>query len=193
MKNLAILILISILTLSCSVKKKLNSSSTYIKKSTELITQILSKKNDCDCILNSICNNVFLEDYKIDNPENNYRNELSKYLKVKNTKELNNIIENSKNFDIRKSIIHSDIKIIDQNELSKINRLNSIQKLKIYRDKCPNGRLLISKPIFNKSFDIAVIFIGKTRGPLSGHGGYYTYKLENENWTSGKGFGFYIN
>lgn len=51
---------------------------------------------------------------------------------------------------------------------------------------CTNGYWSIAKPIFNETYDLALVVDGSLCGPLCGGGGTYIYKLQDGQWVEFK-------
>lgn len=189
------ILLISIIIIySCEEPTKVDNSTLYRKKADSLITQILSftKKdstdfpiplayqNLCNCIY-QISNESFVYRYESEMPRINIKKQIIEDLKFENQKELDSVIKISENYTFDFSNLKEYFHIIEDNSFDTITNYKYLEKTKkIISEKCPLGVLSISKPIFNKNFNLAIIDIQSGFSCLASPLSYY--KLKNDKW-----------
>jgi hypothetical protein len=127
----------------------------YNYKANELIQQLITEE-DCNCILEIPKENIVKIEI-LENPALNREKDYIKKLSLKNKKELDSITKISEDFELDENFIKSkNIKLIKRDStfriLSKDITFNTIT--------CRKGVLYFIKPIFNKSFDLAIINYG---------------------------------
>jgi hypothetical protein len=169
----------------CSEK---SHSEIYTEKSTELITQIFSKKeNYCSCLI--VSDKTILESFAEEMPEFNVQKKLLKELNFESLTDLEYAINLSKKFELNDVMLNSNFKIIKRAEFDSIlvrnnnDYVNGLaeNRLSIIDSLCPKSVLFIEKPIFDKNFKI-VYFDLQSGGCLRNPFG--TYRLKNGKWNA---------
>ena len=189
------LFILFLIICGCEKKTTIDSSNLYRKKADALINQILlptekdttdfptpvDYQNLCTCVY-QMSNESFVYEYEAEMPNLNIKKVIIKDLKFKNERELDSVIKISKNYKFDFSSLQEYLHIIDNETFDTITDVKYLEKTrKIIYKKCPLGVFSISKPIFNKSFELAIIDIQLTGlscipSPLS------YYKFKNSEW-----------
>jgi len=121
-----------------------------------------------------------------------FKNFVKEELAIKDTIHLNSQIKNSANFKVTKELFPG-WNIISE-EKFRLYQVSSSKK-SIWESlgiDCPRGYLSISKPIFNESFDTALMAVGLTCGRLCGGGETRIYKLKEGKWKIDKVVGSWV-
>ncbi|WP_034257678.1 hypothetical protein [Altibacter lentus] len=177
--NLRITILLSlILILGCN-KPIDDDINNYNQKSTELVNSILKNNEpDCSCLLEPPHQSL-LEIADNERPEHNNKKDLLEALELNNDSVLDKQDNLSKRFRIDELSLNYKMDLIKRSEVDSIFQKNGSQKgREILWKKCPSGWLYLSPPIFNESYNIAVIEISI----CSPGGSISIYKFTNGNW-----------
>ncbi|WP_337967111.1 hypothetical protein [uncultured Flavobacterium sp.] len=168
-------LLICILFMGC-VNDRRESKEIYNQKANEIIIQTL-KDNNCNCLL-EIPKESLIELMTLENPRYDIRSSVMKQLKTRNSSNLDSLVNVSKGFSLNLTALKkNNIKIITQESLLSIKKDSGNEILKT----CPNGIIYFSKPIFNKTYQKAVLDYGsvftciKTL-PLP------VYEFKNKKW-----------
>ena len=166
-------------SINCSKKSDLE---TYIEKSTELVSQVLSKKeNSCSCLIAS--DETFLETIKKMYPELDAKKTIIHDLNLQANSDIENLIILSKNFQLKKEMVNSNVKILSKLKMDSIFgnnlKITREERDRIFKKTCPNGILRISKPIFNTDYKIAVFDIEDSSCLKDLN---WTYRLNNNIW-----------
>ncbi|WP_028888515.1 hypothetical protein [Tenacibaculum ovolyticum] len=173
-----ILSLVIILTLSCKNKSKIETKKNIdldLKKTSELITQILIDKNDS--YLSSSC----ISESRKPFTSSNFFDIVEKanqYLNIKDSLHLKNQADFFNDFKIIKRATLNK-KVITEKQY---NELKSKRKFwKWIEINCEKGYCSISKPIFNETYDLACIQIYQKlfSFDFSSEIIIYEYKIEN--------------
>ena len=135
-------------------KKESTIAEIYNKKANELISQIL-KENNSYCML-EISKKSMIEINNNENPEYNIRNFLLKELNIENNKKLDNLVSESEKFDLDMEMVKkNNIKIVTRKDILDVLNGNNKNILQT----CSTGIICFQKPIFDKTFEKAVIDI----------------------------------
>ena len=174
-----ILSLIIILTFSCKneskteIKKKINLD---LKKTTELITQILIDKSDSFLSSNCISENQkaftssgFLE----------YVEKANKYLNIKDTLHYKTQGKLFNEFKILKELTPNK-KIITEKQHNELESKREFWKW--IEINCEKGYCSISKPIFNETFDLAYVQIARKLFDFDYSSEIIIYEYRNGKW-----------
>ncbi|WP_034257671.1 hypothetical protein [Altibacter lentus] len=169
-----ILQLIAFLTLilSCNNSNKPTVENLEIHRTKKLLAHIFHQLKSVDINFDCIYEKTtFFEN----TPEYDYYSQLLKHLKISDSTHLNNqIIKYEKflfneEYSLGKKIIPDSLTPTNRQELETIRQY--------IKNNCPNGALVISRPIFNETFELAFIIYS---GEFGGSGNIFEYK--NENW-----------
>ena len=163
---------------SCSEFDK----ADYIRKDgieTENIIITILSNNDND-YLTLDC--IREKDYHLKSILNEENNLISQYLDLNSKEELETVTDLDEKFRLTPNLVENK-KILSEEEL-KIFQEEKGSDFLNFQDlsKCPKGYLTISKPIFNKNFDKAIIHIGQVCGFLCGSGEYRLYEFKGGSW-----------
>ncbi|WP_299124805.1 hypothetical protein [uncultured Tenacibaculum sp.] len=174
-----ILSLIIILTFSCRKESKTEIKKSIdldLKKTTELITQVLIDKNDS--YLSSSC---ISENQKAFTSSDflYYEEKANKYLNIKDSlhfktqEKLFNEFKIIKELTLNKKIIteKQHIELESKREFWKWIDIN-----------CEKGYCSISKPIFNENYDLAYIVIFRRLFDFDSSGEILIYEFKNGKW-----------
>ena len=155
MKKIAIVIIgIVVLFFGCT-GKRMNFEEDYNQKANEVILQVI-KDTDCDCML-EIPKESLIEISTVENPSYDIRSYLINELETQNNFNLDSLVEVSKDFRLdAKAVEENKIKIVTLENLRSSKNDYSHKILKM----CPKGIICIRKPIFDKTFQKAVIDYG---------------------------------
>jgi|GEM_PF-1293845 len=144
-------ILISVALSSCTNDQK-DSKEVYNQKANEIIVQVI-KESNCDCLL-EIPRESLIETSLAENPSYDIRSSLVKELNTQNNASLDSLVNVSKDFRLDTNLIQkTSVKIVTLENLRSAKKDNGNEILKM----CPKGILCINKPIFNKTFQKAVL------------------------------------
>jgi hypothetical protein len=154
LKRILFGLLIFITTSSC-VKNKLESQQHYNQKANEIIFQII-KESNCNCLL-EIPKQSLIKTNNSENPSYDIRNFLIRELKTKNNSNLDSLVSVSKNFKLNtETLKKNNIEIIKIKDIRALKNNNSAKILKM----CSKGIICFSKPIFDKTYQKAVLDYG---------------------------------
>jgi hypothetical protein len=172
-KNIILIVVLTTL-LSCKKEDKLK---VYQEKSNELINQILvNYESECSCIIEPDNTESTIQTISSDNPSRNYQKIIEKELSIdsvflKNSDELSKLYTLDKSFD-------KNYKILKKKELfSLLIEFKGIDKLNKMIKICPKGWFNFSPPIFNETFDKAIISYSFHPG-----GSMNLYEFKNGKW-----------
>ena len=156
MISLKKIILVALLTTLSGCKKE-DKLSVYQEKSNGLIKQILvSNESECNCIIEPDNTKSTIQTLSADNPKRNYKNIFENELSINNTF-LNKSNELTKLYSLDKSL-NKNYKILKKEELfSLLKKYKGFDKLDEITKICPKGWFSFSPPIFNNTFDKAII------------------------------------
>ncbi len=176
------IITIFLLLLFWCCKNEVKSNLDYDEKklTSELILGILSNRNDDYIDLNCKC---ISEKSKLILPRlGSLKGFAKKNLDIKDTLHLNEQIELFTHFKISNEILPGwNVLTEKEFDLYKISSSdNSIWESLLI--DCPNGYYSLSKPIFNESFDKAIVGFGSVCGRLCGGGVTRVYHLVDGKW-----------
>ena len=182
MRKTVITLFFGITFFSCNTEATIQDKDLYSINSKTLINQILSTEfRDCDCIVEPR-NESFIEKMKNEKPHYAYKNLLLEKLNISNESTLDSLLNRSHKFQINNILKNRKIKIISQNELESIMHNNDkSNSYKILDEMCPKGISVISKPLFNKNFQIALIDIQDFYGGCIPYEPYVC-ELKNGKW-----------
>ncbi len=175
MKTKFHILLIIILIFGCK-----NESKTEIKKTTELITQILTNKSAS--YLSSSC---ISESQKAFTSSNflDFGEKANKYLNITDSLHFKTQEELFNTFKITKELILNK-KIITEEQH---NTLKSKRELwKWIEINCEKGYCSISKPIFNETFDLAYVQIARKLFDSDYSSEIIIYEYRNGKWREKK-------
>lgn len=175
-----ILILSLLLLGSCHEKIKSSKSGVLEIRTNALITKILSGKNDD--YLDPNCKCIAENSKLILNRSGSLKGFVKRNLQIKDTNHLNGQIELFRNFKISKTIL-PQWNILSEKEfdLYRISSSDSSIWESLLID-CPYGYYSITKPIFNESYDRAIVGFGSLCRRLCGGGVTRIYRLINSEW-----------
>jgi hypothetical protein len=178
MKERFLVILLTFIISGCSNFDKKEYTTKDNLETAKLIRSVLSNSNDSYITLNCIRE----KDYHLSSILNEENNLISQYLDLNSKEELETVINLDKKFRLTPNLV-GNRKILFEEELKLFQEEKGKDFLN-FKDllKCPNGYLTISKPIFNKDFDKAIIHIGQVCGFLCGSGEYRLYEFRGGNW-----------
>jgi hypothetical protein len=146
---------------SCKNQTKKSDIEIYNQKSTELIQQILTREEiECSCLA-EVEHKSLLEIIAAKTPRRNNRKDLKSALDIKDDSIFDKQNKLSKKFRIFKLNLKFGLTLLDLNKLDSI-LINSGEKnhTKNLWEKCPLGIFSLSPPVFNETYDIAVIEVG---------------------------------
>lgn len=175
-----ILSLVIILTLSCKNKSKIETKKNIdldLKKTSELIIQILIDKNDS--YLSSSC---ISESRKAFTSSNFFDivEKANQYLNIKDSLHLKNQADFFNDFKIIKRATLNK-KVITEKQY---NELKSKRKFWRWIEiNCEKGYCSISKPIFNETFDLACIQIYQKLFSFDFSSEIIIYEYKNGKWS----------
>jgi len=174
------LLLIVLMLSSCKNPNEKSELQIYTEKSTELISQIIkSKEIECSCLL-EMRHQSLVEIMSESRPSSNNRRELKKALKISSDSIFDKQNELSKQFRIFQLNLNFDMELLNLSQLDSIHQnVGSQNYREVLWEKCPTGKLSISPPVFNETYDIAAIAVGGC--PSGGELGIYN--LINDEWT----------
>jgi hypothetical protein len=168
--------LLIFITISGCVKNKLESQKLYNQKANEIIFQII-KESNCNCLL-EIPNQSLIETNNSENPSYDIRSFLIRELKAKNNSSLDSLATISNKFKVSTETLEkNNVKIIKIKDIRALKNNNGAKILKM----CSKGIICFSKPIFDKTFQKAVLDYGfaftcTKEYPLP------TYEFKNGKW-----------
>ncbi|REG88538.1 hypothetical protein [Flavobacterium aquicola] len=142
--------LICILFSGCNSQKE--SEDVYNQKANEIIIQII-KESSCNCLL-EIPKESLIETSIAENPSFDIRSFLISELRTDNNTNLDSLASFSKFFRLNlKALEKNNIKIVTLENLKSVKNGKGNEILKM----CSKGIICIRKPIFDKTFQRAVI------------------------------------
>ena len=151
------LLLVTFTIYGCSKKEK--PENVYNQKANEIILQVLTE-NNCNCLL-EIQNKTLIETSEGENPSYDIRSFLKSELRIVNNQELNNLVNLSKKFALNIEMLEkNNIKIINPNDIPKLGINNVDAKTEIILKMCPNNIINVNKPVFDKTYQKAVVDFG---------------------------------
>lgn len=173
LKNIILIALFTTL-LSCTKEDKLTA---YQEKSNELINQILvNNESECSCIIEPDNNESTIQTLSADNPKRDYKKIIVNELNI-NDAFLKNSNELSKFYTLDESL-NKNYKILKKEELfSLLKKYKGFDKLNELTKICPKGWFSFSPPIFNETFDKAIISYSFYPG-----GSMNLYEFKNGKW-----------
>lgn len=179
MTNRFTILLLVFVIFGCNNMTEKSDLVIYNQNSTELIRQILvNKEMDCSCFLETEHLSL-LEIMSYSTPSSDNRKILKKALKITNDSIFDKQNELSKEFRIFKLNLNFDITLLNLSQLASIRINSGNQKYsETLWEKCPSGMLTLSPPVFNETYDIAVIEVSNC---ISG-GTLGIYNLINGKW-----------
>ena len=186
--NILILTILFFSLSNCKKNENVEKKDDYNTIATEFITQVFSDEFfDCSYIIQPNSDINFLEVIENEMPALNYRNRLNEILKIENKSTLDSLIGLSKNFVYENSMFRKETKLIEyrkfdsiRNDLDSIIQFGTEKEIDSVFKKCPNDFYFISKPIFHKNYQIAVIDIQMGFTCLRSHPSIY--RLNNGIW-----------
>lgn len=180
MINRITLLLFIFTIFSCKNPNEKSDLQIYNQKSAELINQILkSEKIECSCLL-EMPHRSLVEIMDISTPSRNNREDLKNALKITSDSIFEKQNELSKQFRIFSLNLYlNDMNLLNLSQLDSIQQnLGNQNYDEVLWKKCPSGILTISPPVFNDTYDMAVIEISS----CSGGGVLGIYNLINGGW-----------
>ena len=139
---------------SCSKNEKIKN--VYNQKANEIILQVL-KQNNCNCLL-EIPDKSLIEISIGENPSYDIRNFLKSELKFENDQELNNLVNQSKNFTLNTEMLaENKIRMIKLKDIPKFGDKNNNGNVEKILKMCPKGIISLNKPVFDKTNQKAVL------------------------------------
>jgi hypothetical protein len=139
---------------SCSKSEKIKNA--YNQKANEIILQVL-KQNNCNCLL-EIPDKSLIEISNGENPSYDIRNFLKSELKVENDQELNNLVNQSKNFTPNTEMLRENkIRMIKLQDIPKFGDKNDNGNVEKILKMCPKGIINLNKPVFDKTHQKAIL------------------------------------
>lgn len=158
--------------------------------SLEFITQLLQKESSLkDKSFLSVNSLMEQSTWNLDLIDNEYKTYLQEHLKIKDTTFLNFQINLLNNFKISKEIAPQK-NIITNNDYIEFNKSFEINEFAyldwLEKNNCKRGFSSISKPIFNETYNLAIIHFEQICGPLCGGGLIRLYELKNKKWVQKK-------
>ena len=168
-----IFIVITFFLVSCKKEIK-KPKMEYNQKANELIAQLICDEN-CDCIL-EIPQESMIEFDTLEYPNFEYENYYIQKLSLKNKRELDSLNNLSKKFVLDTKLLNkSNLKIIKRDSIRILNK-----DINYYSKTCKNLKYLL-KPIFNKTFTIAIIDYGEI-GMCMGMPNKQIFEYKNKKW-----------
>ena len=149
----------------------------YNLNSTELINQILADR-DCSCLLEP--HHQTLLEFKAGNtPSRDNKKDLLEALELTSNSIFNKQNKLTLEFRLDELNLNTKMRLLKRVDFDSILKNNEIELgREILRSKCPSGMLSLSPPLFNETYNIAVISVS---GCSSG-GSMDIYKLNNGKW-----------
>lgn len=175
MKLNTIIVFLIITTLfSCKKEDKL---TIYQEKSNELINQILiSNESECSCIIEPDNTQSTIQTISSDNPNRDYQKIFKRELAIDDSF-LKNSNELTKFYTFDKSL-NKNYKILKKEELfTLLKKYKGFEKLDEITKICPKGWFSFSPPIFNETFDKAIISYSFYPG-----GSLVLFEFKNGKW-----------
>ncbi|WP_139856823.1 hypothetical protein [Aequorivita sinensis] len=180
MKKSTFYILAFFSTLALCCKSELKNKDFDEQKTTEFFKQILQKEEilRTNCVLET-------STWKLSKFEDDFKKYIKKHLKIKDTSHLNLQINLFKGFIVTKEIasgknILKKEDYINFNQTSENNEYGYLDWLEQHH--CKRGFNSISKPLFNETYDLAIVHIDEICGPMCGGNWTIAYEFKNEEW-----------
>jgi hypothetical protein len=173
-----ILPLLSTLILCCKSELKTNDFDKH--KTAEFFSQVI--QNDellrTNCVLET-------STWKLSEFENDFKIYLHEILNIKDTTHLNSQLKLYKDFIVTNEIA-SGKKILKKEDYINFNQTLENNEIKyldwLEHHSCKRGFNSVSKPIFNETFDLAIIHIEEICGPLCGGSWIILFEHKNNKW-----------
>ena len=193
MKNLTlILILVGLISEGSAFTDNQEIGTIDEKKTTELISQILV--DQAEDYLSSSC---ITEIPRATTPIKikKFDKYVQSILKIKDTVHLGEQMNLYRHFKITPDLVpNKTILKEDFFESIKLKAENSEKSFWEYLEvECDGGYSSIAKPIFNASYDKAVVQYGRVCGGLCGGGEISLYQLENGKWKKIKVLNYWVS
>ncbi len=171
-----ILLIITILNISCNSSKNGKRISLDSKKTSELINQILIDKKDS--YLSSSCISENSNYFSISN-FSNYGKRANKYLKIEDSTHYKLQKDLWINFKVTKEIIFNK-KILTEEEFKSFQSKREFWEWEEFN--CTGGFCTISKPFFNEKYDLAYVQISKKLFEYDYCSQIILYEYKNGKW-----------
>ena len=188
MRDRFLIILLALIISGCSNFDKKKYITKDNKETPILIKSIFSNSNDNYLTLNCIRE----KDYHLSSILNEENNLISQHLDLNSKEELETVTDLDKRFKLTPNLVENR-KILTEDELKSFQKEKGADFINFQElSKCPKGYITISKPIFNKDFDKAIIHIGQVCGFLCGNGEYRLYEFKG-GWKLKKVVGSWVS
>ncbi|MCK5441842.1 MAG: hypothetical protein KAJ23_08130 [Maribacter sp.] len=170
-----------ILNLGCKTDLKRDSTDMESQRTYELITHLLDVEKENYLIASCISESPRAVSMSMTSDFELY---LKKNLGIRDTSHLRNQIRLFKEFRITKELapsknIVSDVQFVNFEKQSEKKGFSFWEWLD---SNCGSGYCSISKPIFNESYDRAIVQVGTVCGGLCGGGATLIYELIDDEW-----------
>ncbi len=151
-------LILLILFTNCTQHKDDTVIDKYNQKALELIKQIISEQSECSCFVKPP-DKTIIEISLEENPRYDIREYLKEKLNINSDTQLDSLSRLSRNFKLdEKTSGLSCNTIINRAELQKnIEEYGTNKGQEIAYEKCNYNILLLTKPIFNVDYTVAVI------------------------------------
>lgn len=159
--NIISYLILLILIISCSQYKDDTVINKYDQKALELIKQIIAEQPECSCIVEPP-DKTIIEISLVETPRYDIRGYLKEKLNINSDTQLDSLSRLSKNFklDEKTSGLSCNI-IISRAELQKkVEEYGANKGQEIAYEKCNYNILLLTKPVFNVDYTVAIIDVG---------------------------------
>ena len=164
----------------CQESKNQPVVDTFTVKSSQLINQILLDKEffDCSCFL-GFPEQTLLELAELTYPESKIRTRSLDALEINDLNTLDSLDRLSRNLNVADLQLSFDIDLLPRAMFDSILRKHgSVRGKEILWEKCPEGWLYMSRPVFNKDYTTAIIEVSV----CSPGGSVKVYDLIDGNW-----------
>ncbi len=188
-------IIIFVLNISCTTNHKtdvLKIEELDRQKTTELIAQIL--KEEAQGYLISSCITEGVRGIPIPMVLS-FKDDIRHILKIKDSVHLNSQFRLYKKFKVTSNLVPNK-NILTEKQFEEFERKYRKDGFSFWdwlEKNCEKGYCSIGKPIFNETFDLAYIQIGRVCGPSCGGGDERIYELINGKWKKKKTIGNWVS
>ncbi|OMP32258.1 hypothetical protein [Mangrovimonas sp. DI 80] len=179
MKNKIYLLILALMIIQ-SCKSDINNEALDKQKTIEIISQLLLDENlnRTNCILEKPI-------WKLKESPSDFESYIKENLNIKDTAFINFQIKLTHKFVFTKEL-NPDKEIItkdDFNNFSKTFEMDNFKYLDWLKEHhCEYGFISISKPIFNETYNLAIVHIEQICGPLCGFKNTRIYEFKDLKW-----------